>query len=132
MPSLPANIRRAAEQNTLALPFRIPPGREWFTLAECGAALGIAESTAEKLYDRGDLTGHSHNAGAGIRQHKRVLRSALVAYAIRTADYTDESLADALIACLPNLPASTLLQVAAQAQALAFQARAAATPAQAS
>lgn len=113
-------VRRAAEQATLALPFRVPP-QEWFTLQQAAAVLGLNESTTERLYDRGDLTGHSHNAGHGKRSHKRVLRIALVAYAIRTADYTDDSLADALIACLPHLPAAALLRIASACQRIAAE-----------
>lgn len=101
-----ASLRRRAAEQTLALPFRVPP-QEWFTLQKAGDVLGLAESTAEKLYDRGDLTGHSHNAGKGLRDHKRVLRVSLIAYAVRTADYTDESLGDSLIAACHHLPAST-------------------------
>lgn len=108
-------LRKAAERDTLTLPFRVPP-KEWFTLRESGAVLGLAESTAEKLYDQGALTGHSHNAGKGLRDHKRVLRISLIAYAIRTADYTDESLADALVACLRHLPPATLLRLAEEAR----------------
>jgi hypothetical protein len=113
-------MRLAAAKATLELPFRIP-NKEWFTLREAGAVLGLSESTAEVLYDRGELTGHSHNAATGQRKAKRVLRCALVAYAIRTADYTDESLTDALLGCLPHLPATTLLRFSIDARRLAFE-----------
>lgn len=113
MPSLTTSIRRAAEQATLVLPFRIAD-KEWFTLREAGAVLGLSESTAEKLYDRGELTGHSHNAGDGLRTHKRVLRLSLISYAIRTADYTDDmlirSLVDELHGCLRHLPREMLIE----------------------
>ena len=118
MSLLSANVRRSAAEATLTLPFRVPP-QEWFTLRQAGAVLGLAESTVEKLYDQGLLTGHSHNAGRGERSHKRVLRAALLAYAIRTADYTDDSLADAFEACLDHLPAATLLRIAARSHRLA-------------
>jgi hypothetical protein len=118
--TLPAPIRYAAERATLELPFRIP-NKDWFTLREAGAVLGLSESTAEVLYDRGELTGHSHNAATGQRKAKRVLRVALVAYAIRTADYTDESLTDALLGCLPHLPAPALLRLAIEARRSAFE-----------
>lgn len=119
MRNVPAKVREAAAANTLTLPFSIPP-KEWFTLRETGALLGLAESTVEKLYDKKELTGHSHNAGAGERQHKRVLRVSLIAYLQRTADYTDESILDAFIAALGCLPPASLLRVAQQANALAF------------
>ncbi|MBI5689272.1 MAG: helix-turn-helix domain-containing protein [Verrucomicrobia bacterium] len=115
-----ARTRQAAEQATLALPFRVPP-QEWFTLRQAGAVLGLAESTVEKLYDKGELTGHRHNAGRGERDHKRVPRAALIAYLIRTADYTDESFADLYCAALPHLPAATLLRIARQANRLAIE-----------
>jgi hypothetical protein len=118
--ALPAVIRRAAERATLELPFRIPH-KEWFTLREAAMVLGLSESTAEVLYDRGELTGHSHNAATGQRNARRVLRVALVAYAIRTADYTDESLTDALLGCLSHLPATTLLRLSVEARRLAFE-----------
>lgn len=118
--ALAAPVRHAAARDTLALPFRVPL-QDWFTLRQAGAVLGLSESTAEKLYDAGQLTGHSHNAGRGERAHKRVLRTSLIAYAIRTADYADESLADALVACLPHLPADTLLRVAEHARRLAHE-----------
>lgn len=118
MPSVLRHLRHAAERDTLALPFRVPP-QEWFSLKQAGAVIGLAESTAEKLYDLGELTGHSHNAGKGERKHKRILRTSLIAYAIRTADYTDESLADALIAALPHLPKATLQRISEHARRLA-------------
>lgn len=120
MPSAAPNLRKHAAEQTLALPFRVPP-QEWFTLGRAGEVLGLAESTVEKLYDRGDLTGHSHNAGDGLRKHKRVLRVSLIAYAVRTADYTDESLGDALVVSLRHLPAATLMRVTAEAQRLLRQ-----------
>lgn len=114
--------RSRSHDGQLSLPFRIPP-QEWFTLKQAGAVVGLSESTVEKLYDSGQLTGHSHNAGAGLRDHKRVLRIALVAYAIRTADYDDESLGESLISCLGHLPPATLLRLAEKARHLAHAAR---------
>ncbi len=102
-----AKTRQAAAESTLTLPFRVPP-KEWFTLRQAGGVLGISESMAEKLYDMGELSGHSHNAATGVRFHKRVLRSSLVAYAIKTADYTDDSLTDAYVAALAVLRDSTV------------------------
>lgn len=121
MRTLPAKIRAAAEQATLTLPFTIPP-QPWFTLREAGKALGLSETTAEVLYNKGELTGHSHFAGPkGERGHKRVTRASLVAYATKTADYTDEAILDAFISALGNLPPQSLLRIAKQASALAFQ-----------
>lgn len=120
MNRIASKVSKAAAQQTLSLPFRIPP-LEWFTLRQAGAVLGLAESTVEKLYDAGHLTGHSHNAGRGLREHKRVLRVSLIAYAMRTADYDDASLTEALINCLTHLPAETLLAVADAARRLAAQ-----------
>jgi len=117
---LSASVRKSAADATLALPFRVPP-QEWFTLRQAGAVLGLAESTVEKLYDAGQLTGHSHNAGDGLRKHKRVLRGALIAYAMRTADYDDESLADCYVAALAHLPAPTLLRIAETARRLSAE-----------
>lgn len=111
MPAVAANVRRAAAQDTLELPFRVPP-QDWFTLRQAGAVLGLAESTVEKLYDRGELTGHSHNAGRGEREHKRILRSSLLAYALRTADYDDASLDEAFVNALRPLSAARLLALA--------------------
>lgn len=108
---LPAATRSAAANATLELPFRVPP-QEWFTLRQAGAVLGLSESTAEKLYDRGELTGHSHNAGRGERDHKRVLRAAVIAYAIRTADYEDASFDQLLLDSLRHLSAPRLLALA--------------------
>jgi hypothetical protein len=118
--SLPAIIARAAAKATLQLPFRIP-NKEWFTQREAGAVLGLSESMVEKLYDSGALTGHSHNAATGRRSAKRILRVALVAYAIRTSDYTDESLVDALLGCFPHLPSTSLLRISIEARKRAFE-----------
>lgn len=118
---LPVQIRRSAERATLELPFRIP-AKEMFTLREAAAIMGLSESFVEKLYDAGvQLAGHSHNAGTGARMTKRIPRVWLVAYMIRTAHYDDASLADALLGCLPRLPAATLLRVAATASRLAHE-----------
>lgn len=118
--ALSASVRKSAADATLALPFRVPP-QDWFSLRQAGGVLGLAESTVEKLYDGGHLTGHSHNAGDGLRKHKRIMRGVLIAYAIRTADYTDESLADAYLAALAHLPAPTLLRIAETARRLAAE-----------
>ncbi len=118
MPVLTASTRKAAAEATLELPFRIP-AQEWFTLRQAGAVLGLAESTVEKLYDRGLLTGHSHNAGKGERDHKRVLRASLLAYALRTADYDDASLDQAFLAALRPLSNARLLGLAEQLRQMA-------------
>lgn len=112
-----ATARKAAAAATLSLPFRMPP-QEWFTLRQAGAVLGLSESMVEKLYDGGALTGHHHNAGQGQRLHKRIPRASLIAYAVATADYADESLADAYVAALTHLPAETLLRIANAARQL--------------
>jgi hypothetical protein len=115
--AVPASIRRRAAEQTLELPFPIPD-RAWFSLKMAGGVLNLAESTVEKLYDKGELTGHSHNAGRGLRDHKRILRVSLLAYAIKTADYTNESLGDALVDCLTHLPAATLQRLVSESQRL--------------
>lgn len=102
------------------MPFRIP-AKEWFGPREAGEVLGLSERTIEELYDRGAISGHRHNAGEGKRMTKRIPRAWLVAYALRTADYDDESLAEALLATLPHLPAATLLRLAEQARRLAAE-----------
>lgn len=96
MPALTAAVRKQAEQETLELPFPIPE-KEWFSLRAAGGLLGLCESVAEKLYDKGEITGHSHNAGTGQRIHKRVHRLSLIAYAMRTADYDSQSLIESLL-----------------------------------
>lgn len=121
MRSLPANARKQAAEETLMLPFRVPP-QEWFTLQQAAGVMGVGESTAERLYEKNELTGHSHNAGDGERKHKRVMRAALIAYMIKTADYTDESFCDLYCSALPYLPAKTLLEIARIANRLAIDA----------
>jgi len=111
MSIVPASIRKAGARATLALPFRIPP-QDFFTLRQAGAVLGLSETSVETLYDNGKLTGHTHAiSGEGQRKHKRVLRASLVAYAQSTADYTDDSFCDALVAMLPHLPAPSRARV---------------------
>jgi len=113
MPALSAATRKRAEQATLELPFRVPP-QDWFTLQQAARAIGLGESATEKLYDQGQLTGHSHNAGSGLRDHKRVLRVSLVAYLLRTADYEDtHSLVDSLLSSFRHCPLSILELLAA-------------------
>ncbi|MBI5768742.1 MAG: helix-turn-helix domain-containing protein [Verrucomicrobia bacterium] len=119
MSAVAARIRKAAAQSTQELPFRFPIAQEWFTLRQAAAVLGLTESTIERLYDRGELTGHSHNAGRGERDHKRVLRASLLAYALRTADYDDASLDDAFLAALTPLSAARLLNLADRIRQLA-------------
>lgn len=101
-----------------SIPFPLPAG-QWFTFQKAGEVLGLSESYIEKLYDLGSLTGHSHNAGRGQRMHRRILRLSLVAYAISTADYGDESLGDEILLALPHLPKSTLQRVIGEARRLA-------------
>lgn len=115
MPLVTANTRRAAAEKTLTLPFRVPP-QDWFTCRQAGAVMGLAESTVEKLYDNGEFAGHGHNAGDGLRSHKRITRTSLIAYMIRTADYDDDSFGDCIVACLAHLPPATLLRIAEEAR----------------
>jgi hypothetical protein len=84
----------------LELPFRVP-AKGMFSLREAAAVMGMSESFTEKLYDAGrELSGHEHNAGAGLRVTKRIPRVWLVAYMLRTARYENTTLVDALIAAL--------------------------------
>jgi hypothetical protein len=121
MSSLSANVRRAAAEQTLTLPFRVPL-QTWFTLQQAAAVIGIAESTVERLYEKGELTGHGHNAGEGERKHKRVHRDVLIAYMVRTADYNDETFCELFCAALPKFPPATLLKIAQLATRLATEA----------
>lgn len=118
MTALAASTRKSAERATLMLPFRVPP-QEWFTIPQAAAVIGLGESAVEKLYDKGAFTGHSHNAGAGHRKHKRILRVALIAYLVKTADYDDESLTDLYCSALPNFSSAALLRIAHDATRLA-------------
>lgn len=101
-----------------ALPFRIPP-QNWFTLQQTADVVGLRESTVEKLYDKGVFTGHSHNAGAGLRKHKRVLRVSLMTYCVKTADYSDASLGEMYCSALTHLSRENLLRIAQTATRLA-------------
>lgn len=119
MPATRTLTRQHADEATLALPFAIP-AKEWFSPIESARVLGLSERFIEKLYDEGrQLSGHSHNAGSGQRMTKRIPRIWLVTYAIRTARYSDESLGDALITCLPHLSAAALLRIADASRRLA-------------
>ena len=89
-----------AREALLELPFPIP-AKGMFSLREAADVLGVSESFVEKLYDAGrELSGHEHNAGAGLRMTKRIPRVWLVAYMVRTARYDNEALVNALIAAL--------------------------------
>ena len=105
-----ASTRRAAAAATLHLPFRVP-AKEFFSLKEAAALMELSDSFVEKLYDKGVLSGHSHNAGHGKRDTKRILRPYLVAYMIRTADYCDDTLVEALTTCLRGLSAPQLAEL---------------------
>lgn len=100
-----------ADDQTLHLPFAIP-AKEWFAPREAAGLLGLSERTILDLYDQGQLSGHHHNAGAGRRDTKRIHRAWLVAYAVRTADYEDASLIEALAACAPRLSPAACLRLA--------------------
>lgn len=119
MPALAASVRRSAEQSTLELPFAVP-AKEWFSLREAAAIAGVSERYAEKKFDEGkELSGHEHNGGKGERMTKRIPRVWLLAWMIRTARYSDASLADAVIGCLRYLPAVSLNRIADAAKRLA-------------
>jgi hypothetical protein len=120
MSGISANVRKQAERATLELPFTIP-AKEWLTLRECGGLCGMSESFVEKVYDAGkSLSGHNYNAGKkAARETKRVPRVWFITWMISTAQYDDASLGDALLACLPKLPAVTLHRIASAATKLA-------------
>lgn len=98
--------------NSLHLPFAIP-AKEWFSPREAAAVIGVSERFIEKLYDEGrQLAGHSHNGGTGARMTKRIPRTWILSYLLRTATYDDASLIDALCAAAPRLTPTACLQIA--------------------
>lgn len=119
MPALGTMLRRAAAGETLALPFSIP-SKESFTFRELADLSGMSESYVEKKFDEGtQLSGHVHNGGKGERMSKRVPRAWAICWLIATAQYDDESLADAFVAALRRLPVATLERIARAATELA-------------
>ncbi len=124
MSALTANVRHAAAKQTLSLPFRVPP-QDWFSIKQMAALRGMKDTFIEEVYDAGhDLSGHNHNSkGAvkGKRMTKRIPRVWAISYMIKTADYTDESLCDALISTLPHLPPETLMRISNEARKLAME-----------
>jgi hypothetical protein len=120
----PAAVRQAAAKATLTLPFAIP-AKDHLTIAEAATACGMGSTFIEEKFDkaeaegRGDLAGHKHNAGQGKRHSKRIPRIFVVAYMIKTATYTDESLLDCLIGCIRHLPRESLLRLADAARRFA-------------
>lgn len=100
-----------SDDNTLHLPFSIP-AKEWFLPREAGAVLGLSERTILELYDQGQISGHHHNAGTGQRDTKRIHRTWLISYAIRTADYENADLLEAFIACAPRFSPTDCLHIA--------------------
>lgn len=105
-------MRAHTTPGQLHLPFAIP-AKEWFSPGEAGRLLGLSSRMIEKLYDEGtQLAGHSHNAGTGQRMTKRIPRAWLVAYAVKTATYDDQSLTEALLTSIAHLPPPTLLKLA--------------------
>ena len=110
-------VLKSAAKATLALPFKVPP-QNFLTLRQAAGVAGLSESSIEALYDAGKLTGNTHPSITGDggktkerRATKRVLSVALAAYLVKTGDYTDESLADILVGCLPYLPAATRARI---------------------
>lgn len=119
MPALlNAPVKHAAAKATLELPFFIP-AKEWFGPKELAAIAGMSERYVEKKFEQGtELSGHTHNAGRGMRETIRIPRVWAVTWLVRTARYDDASLADAVIACLHFLPVASLLKIADAARAL--------------
>jgi hypothetical protein len=100
---LAAPVRAAAARSTLELPFHIP-AKDWFSLREAAVITGMSETFVEQLFDAGEkLSGHKHNAGDGRRWSKRIPRVWLVSYLVRTSEYDDPALIDALVGCLRNI-----------------------------
>ncbi len=64
MPALAATIRRSAARATLELPFSVP-AKDWFTLREVAAELGISESWAHRLEQDGLARLKAKLVGAG-------------------------------------------------------------------
>lgn len=102
---------KPSADESLHLPFAIP-AKEWFLPREAAQVLGLSERTILELYDQGQLSGHHHNAGAGRRDTKRIHRTWLVAYAVKTADYEAPDLLEAFAACAPRLSPADCLRLA--------------------
>jgi hypothetical protein len=97
---LAAPVRTAAARSTLELPFNVP-AKDWFPLREAASICGMSETFMEQLFDAGEkISGHKHNARDGRRWTKRIPRVWLVSYLVRTAEYDDPALVDALVGCL--------------------------------
>jgi hypothetical protein len=95
------------------------PSKRWFNLREVAAITGLSESTIENFYDEGRLLyGHSYCAGAGLRFAKRVPRSSVISFLVKTADYDAETKLQAFTSCLPEFTAAQLRQIATLAECL--------------
>ena len=95
------------------------PSKRWFNLREIAAITGLCESTIEKFYDDGRLlSGHSYCTGAGLRFAKRVPRSSVISFLVKTADYDAETKLQAFTSCLPEFTAAQLRQIATLAECL--------------
>ena len=92
--------------------------KRWFNLREVAAITGLSESTIEKFYDAGRLAGHSYCTGAGLRFAKRVPRSSVISFLVKTADYDAETKLQTFTSCLPEFTAAQLRQIATLAECL--------------
>lgn len=88
--SIPSSANRPAANRPKArqLSFDYMLGtRRQFRINEVAAIIGMSARFAEDLFDAGQLSGHEHNAGKGLRKSKTVLREWIQAYLLKTAKY---------------------------------------------
>lgn len=113
-----AAARHAAAAATLHLPFRLPV-KETLTIRELAELSGMKPTFLEEQFDEGQtLSGFRFNGGAGRRDSKRIPRAWATAFLVRHADWTDESLADAIIGAVRHFNRPMLLRVRAGVDSL--------------
>jgi len=96
--------------------YLLPSGQVWFKVREVARIAGLCESTIDTLFEEGRLiSGHVHSCGSGQRVTKRIPRSFVISFLIRTARYDQATKLQAFLACLREFNADELRQIATAA-----------------
>ncbi|HEY0966953.1 MAG TPA: hypothetical protein VGD88_06160 [Opitutaceae bacterium] len=111
MPTSAPKVNLAAWQEHFDF---VLPRREMLRAEEIGAALGVDARTVHRLFETYEngvprLLGHSINAGAGEREHRRYRRDSVILYLAERANYAPEDLRLRLLEVLGKQSLSELV-----------------------
>jgi excisionase family DNA binding protein len=88
------------------------PRKEWHTPEEVAGYIGMKQSFVYELIEAGRLDSHNHNAGSELKLRRRIHRTAVISYLLKTASYEPADYVSRLCELIDRLPLTSATLVA--------------------